>query len=406
MARTVHVNLFLNDWTGTFMATMDMDGRWIRKLVEVRNLFSSPAASTKKEADEKPPEAPNLILHVFADVQMEGYVPKIEATSTRDFNAVRRILKKKGREVTMGMESILREGPKYKINTDFLKVVAMFAPECRMFETEGADHEGSLLLGPYSTLTTGLRHSKPEIVKLAMLLKPEWLMNSAIEPRALWSAFVSCQTIPDIVKFILEANPSCLNDHMLLAPFLCVPDFIPMVLTYQPQRTFQSLDDVTWCELEEHMRVRELSECLIPKITHNQHVENVGKEWRLKANLHGLKLPISWGNVENMLTQNMHLDILLVPKVDEACGMSVAVANVNVVIENLCSTSTKYLGYFLSHMSVSIRPLVEDDEVKSMKLGMGSPNDKYDIISRATKGVNGVVSITTLTHGGKVAAVL
>ena len=85
--------------------------------------------------------------------------------------------------------------------------------------------------------------------------------------------------------------------------------------------------------------------------------------------------------------------------------MSVAVANVNVVIENLCSTSTKYLGYFLSHMSVSIRPLVEDDEVKSMKLGMGSPNDKYDIISRATKGVNGVVSITTLTHGGKVAAV-
>ncbi len=81
----------------------------------------------------------------------------------------------------------------------------------------------------------------------------------------------------------------------------------------------------------------------------------------------------------------MRLEILMVPK----CVDSMALSNVNVIVENLCCNSAKYLRYLLSHITLSVRHEVREHQVKSMKLRLESPNATYDMTNAATTGVPG-----------------
>jgi hypothetical protein len=70
--------------------------------------------------------------------------------------------------------------------------------------------------------------------------------------------------------------------------------------------------------------------------------------------------------------------------------MAIGVRNVQVRIQNasLASSPSNLLGFFLSHITVSIRPEVEEQQVLLMLLEVPSPNEPYDISATRTIGVS------------------
>jgi hypothetical protein len=70
--------------------------------------------------------------------------------------------------------------------------------------------------------------------------------------------------------------------------------------------------------------------------------------------------------------------------------MAIRVQNVHVKIENvsLDSSPSNVLGFFLSHITVSIRPEVEEQQVLLVQLDVSSPNEPYDISATRTIGIS------------------
>jgi hypothetical protein len=86
----------------------------------------------------------------------------------------------------------------------------------------------------------------------------------------------------------------------------------------------------------------------------------------------------------------LKLQVSLQPVVTGACSMAIGVRNVQVRIQNasLNSSQSNLLGFFLSHITVSIRPEVEEQQVLLMVLEVPSPNEPYDISATRTIGVS------------------
>jgi len=109
--------------------------------------------------------------------------------------------------------------------------------------------------------------------------------------------------------------------------------------------------------------------------------------WNLTAEVHGLLLPTLRAELN---AQVLKLQVSLQPVVTGACSMAIGVRNVQVRIQNtsLDSSPSNLLGFFLSHITLSIRPEVEEQQVLSMLLEVPSPNEPYDISATRTIGVS------------------
>jgi hypothetical protein len=121
--------------------------------------------------------------------------------------------------------------------------------------------------------------------------------------------------------------------------------------------------------------------------------------WTLTAKVHGLlATPRAWNYKDfnpslrepKFNTQVLKLEVSLQIAVTGACSMAIGVRNVQVRIQNasLASSPSNLLGFFLSHITVSIRPEVEEQQVLSMPLEVPSPNEPYDISATRTIGVS------------------
>jgi hypothetical protein len=104
--------------------------------------------------------------------------------------------------------------------------------------------------------------------------------------------------------------------------------------------------------------------------------------WNLTAEVHGL-LPV-WLNA-----QVLKLQVSLQPVVTGACSMAIGVPNVQVRIHNASlDFPPNHFSFFLSRITVSIRPEVEGQQVLLMLLDLPSPNEPYDISATRTIGVS------------------
>ncbi len=109
--------------------------------------------------------------------------------------------------------------------------------------------------------------------------------------------------------------------------------------------------------------------------------------WNLTAEIHGLLLRIRRAELN---AQVLKLQVTLQPVVTGAYSMAIGVRNVQVRIQNasLDSSTSNVLGFFLSHITVSIRPEVEEQQVLLMLLEVPSPNEPYDISATRTIGIS------------------
>jgi len=139
--------------------------------------------------------------------------------------------------------------------------------------------------------------------------------------------------------------------------------------------------------------------------------------WNLTAEVHGLLLHTLRATCMDVIslreqsrrgefnTQVLKLQVTLQTAVTGACSMAIGVRNVQVRIQNasLDSSASNLLGFFLSHITVSIRPEVEQQQVLLMLLDVPSPNEPYDISATRTKALSASVT-GSKNPGGTVTA--
>ncbi|CAK9857095.1 unnamed protein product [Sphagnum jensenii] len=206
------------------------------------------------------------------------------------------------------------------------------------------DESGKLLL------QTGIERDSVGLAKLAVAMEPLRISNnSCLCPATLLAKVMKCASVSEVNMFLFA-----IRGNLLLQP----NSFINKL-------PYPSGISKTYHE--------------------NQKLPGV---WNLAAEVHGILPPTAWARTE-FKAQGLKLQVTLQPVVTGACSMAIGVRNVQVRIQNafLDSSPSIFLGFFLSDITVSIRPEVEG-QVLFMQLEVPSPNAPYDISGTRTIGVS------------------
>ncbi|CAK9277926.1 unnamed protein product [Sphagnum jensenii] len=223
--------------------------------------------------------------------------------------------------------------------------------------------------GSAKLLQTAIQKDYVGLAKLAVAIEPLRISNnSCLCPATVVTKVMKCASTLEVVTLLLEI---CRD-----------PPFD------QPNLLQTSLDGLPlWDDISTSYH-------------QNQKLAGV---WNLTAEVHGLPLPTrrAWtykdlnpslrgSSTEEFNTQVLKLEVSLQTAVTRACSMAIGVRNVQVRIQNasLASSPSNLLGFFLSHITVSIRPEVEEQQVLLMLLDVPSPNEPYDILATRTIGVS------------------
>ncbi len=229
-------------------------------------------------------------------------------------------------------------------------------------------------------LQTGIDRSSVGLAKLAVTMEPLRISNN------------SC-LCPATLRI---SNNSCLCPATLVAKVMkcaSVSEVIMFLFATRGNLLFQPNSFINKLPYPRGIR----------KTYHeNQKLPGV---WNLAAEVHGILPPTAWARTEfkaqglklqvtlqprtEFKAQGLKLQVTLQPVVTGACSMAIGVRNVQVRIQNafLDSSPSIVLGFFLSHITVSIRPEVEG-QVLFMQLEVPSPNEAYDISATRTIGVS------------------
>ncbi|KAH8972851.1 hypothetical protein BDL97_01G013400 [Sphagnum fallax] len=197
-------------------------------------------------------------------------------------------------------------------------------------------------------LRTGIERNSVGLAKLAVAMEPLRISNnSCLCPATLVAKLMKCASVSEVIMFLFATRGN---------------------LLFQPN-SFRNKYPYQY-----------------PSGIHkNQKLPGV---WNLAAEVHGILLPTAWARTD-FEAQGLKLQVTLQPVVTGACSMAIGVRNVQVRIQNafLDSSPSIVLGFFLSHITVSIRPEVEG-QVLFMQLEVPSPNEAYDISATRTIGVS------------------
>jgi hypothetical protein len=248
-------------------------------------------------------------------------------------------------------------------------------------------------------LQTAIDWNDLELVKLVVAIEPLRISNnSCLCPATVVAKVMKCECLLELITFLFEV---CGN------PQFDQPDLLQIMLDdlnslfWTPRRKSQYVD----LFLKHVGTLSHLGEKFIwhPKfltdktydtmqsyghVSNSYHkIQTLPGVWNLTAEVHGL-LPRT--RRARLHQQVLKLQVSLQPVVTGACSMAIRVQNVHVKIENvsLDSSPSNVLGFFLSHITVSIRPEVEEQQVLLVQLDVSSPNEPYDISATRTIGIS------------------
>ncbi|KAH8955167.1 hypothetical protein BDL97_08G120900 [Sphagnum fallax] len=160
-----------------------------------------------------------------------------------------------------------------------------------------------------------------------------------------------------LAKFAVAMEPLRISNNSCLCPATVVAKVMKCASTLQVVTLLLAIRG--YLQFEPNILTNTLAYGRdITKSNHeNQKLPGV---WNLTAEVHGVLLPRLWAKTE-LNAQVLKLQVTLKPVVTGACSMAIGVRNVHVKIENasLHSSPSNVLGFFLSHITVSIRPEVE-----------------------------------------------
>ncbi len=268
-------------------------------------------------------------------------------------------------------------------------------------------------------LKTALKFNLLELAKLVVVVEPHRMSNNrCLDSATVVAKVMKCASMVEFITFLFEI---CQNPLMklhsrttaLVQPNLIQIDFNKFWLLHDSIRDHYSALFATYvggCDefssFCQNVRTDHDNtlEWYSDRFTKTHEVRTLSDAWNLRAKVGGLQAPVKWlKHAEarrSVAVQTVKLQVSLQPVVTGACSIAIGVRNLEVkVLKNAAHIdllhtadhdnsylSDPIFGLFVSHITVSVRPEVEGKQVEYMELGLGSPNEPYDISKMQTTG--------------------
>jgi hypothetical protein len=287
--------------------------------------------------------------------------------------------------------------PELEVTEELIKLLMRINKDSVMFDELGADWFLLQVFG-YAWYK-----DVPNLMKLAVgMVKSSVVcpMSPFVNKATMDSAFMSCHTMPQLLKLLLDFNPNFGNyfnlrcGARLSVPWIGIPKSWVMMQEYNPivfvankglkEANLPRLLGVPKDEVQCYSQTTN-SGCTLQNLTNNQ--------WKLDAHVTGLKSP--WSKNFNQTSQKIELEVLMEPTVLLNNSLTLKISNLKFRSDNAGSNASAGIlsRFFLSGVALTVTPEVEPQHFMFTKLGLGSANPAYDKLFGTTLGTSATVPL-------------
>ncbi|KAH8936494.1 hypothetical protein BDL97_17G088100 [Sphagnum fallax] len=236
-------------------------------------------------------------------------------------------------------------------------------------------------------------------------------MSPFVDKAAMDSAFMSCHTLPELLKLLLEFNPN-FNHYPSFPVEICQGVWQRgnqkswlMMLEYRPNLylniKFGGLP--VWNKAESPKLLGDTLRWLgVPKeefqcYSHTTNskctLQNLTNQWKLYAHVTGLKSP--WSKNFNQTSQKIKLEVLMEPTVLLNNSLTLKILNLKFHTDNAGSNASAGIlsRFFLSRVALTATPEVDLEDSMFTRLGLGSANPAHDMLFGTTLGTSATVPL-------------
>jgi len=231
-------------------------------------------------------------------------------------------------------------------------------------------------------------HTMPQLLKLLLEFNPNFNPDTWLTPQGIAAVVItSCHTMPQLLKLLLEFNPNFNPDTWLTPQGIAA---VAIMGEYKPnlfpilKALYDIFDVVPKDELHCYSQMTN-SECTLQNLTNNQ--------WKLDAHVTGLKS--RWSKNFNQTSQKIELEVLMEPSVLPNNSLTLKILNLKFHSDNAGSDASAGIlsRFFLSGVALTATPEVDPQHFMSTKLGIGSANPVYDRLSGTTLGTSATIPL-------------
>jgi len=220
-------------------------------------------------------------------------------------------------------------------------------------------------------------------------------MSPFVNKAAIDSAFMSCHSMPQLLKLLLDFNPNFdLNppfDHIFWAGGR--HQRASMTQEYRPN-FFSNFKGFRKAELLSLLGVpTDEFQCYSQTTNSECTRQNLTNQWKLNAHVTGLKSP--WSKNFNQTLQRIELEVLMEPTVLLNNSLTLKILNLKFHTDNAGSNASAgiFSRFFLSGVALTVTPEVDPQHFMFTKFGLGSANPAYDMLFGTTLGTSATVPL-------------
>ncbi len=240
----------------------------------------------------------------------------------------------------------------------------------------------------------------PNLMKLAVgMVKSSVVcpMSPFVNKAAMDSAFMSCHTMPQLLKLLLEFNPNFEHYESEVVMYavgwqrnrqsswLIMQEYRPNYFHTSEADNLHVLQSI--CHLP-----KDDFQCYSDTTNSECTLQNLTNHWKLDAHVTGLKSP--WSKNFYQTSQKIELEVLMEPSVLLNNSLTLKFLNLKFHSGNAGRDAAGILRqFFLSGVALTATPEVDLQDFMFTKLGLGSANPAYDMLSGTTLGTSATVPL-------------
>jgi hypothetical protein len=285
--------------------------------------------------------------------------------------------------------------PELEVTEELIKLLMRINKDCVKFYLLGAD--GFLLkVFNYAWYT-----DDPNLMTLVVGMVKSLVvcpMSPFVNKAAMDSAFMSCHTMPELLKLLLDFNPNFGFYHYFHRnAFLWAPSIAnhkPWVMMQEYTNNFLVIKRLKEADLPSFLGVpKDKFQCYSETTNISCTLQNLTSQWKLDAHVTGLKSP--WSKNFNQTLQNIKLEVLMEPSVLRNNSLTLKILNLKFHSDNAGSTASAGIlsRFFLSGVALTVTPEVDPQHFMFTKLGLGSANPAHDKLFGTTWGTSATVPL-------------
>jgi hypothetical protein len=218
-------------------------------------------------------------------------------------------------------------------------------------------------------------------------------MSPFVDKAAMDSAFMSCHTMPELLKLLLEFNPNFRGGQWSDPSANWEGHGRPCRMMLEYRQFFIPGDSHSGKLLEAYSGVpKDVCQCY-SRTNRECTLQNLTNQWKLDAHLTGLELPQSKNF--NQTSQKIEVQVLMEPTVLLNNSLTLKILNLKFHSHNAGSDANAGIlsRFFLSGVALTATPEVDPQHFMFTKLGLGSANPAHDMLFGTTLGTSATVPL-------------